>query len=171
MSVSNSSLHKNGFYSPTLGSVTLERVLEEISKFVDEDQESYYTLVIGSDSQIKHIAGKTETDFVTAIVIHRTGKGARYFWSKERIHRGPVLREKIYTETMRSLDTAHELLPKLQTHLSTDRYDLEIHIDVGLKGPTRDMIKEVVGMVTGSGFVAKTKPESWAASSVADKHT
>jgi predicted RNase H-related nuclease YkuK (DUF458 family) len=32
------------------------------------------------------------------------------------------------------------------------------------------MIKEVVGMVNGSGFEAKTKPESWAASSVADKH-
>src|SRR4030043_183845 len=35
----------------------------------------------------------------------------------------------------------------------------------------RDMIREVVGMVTGNGYVAKTKPESWGASTVADKHT
>jgi len=31
-------------------------------------------------------------------------------------------------------------------------------------------IKEVVGMVTGNGFVAKTKPDAWGASTVADKH-
>jgi predicted RNase H-related nuclease YkuK (DUF458 family) len=33
------------------------------------------------------------------------------------------------------------------------------------------MIKEVVGMVTGNGFKARTKPESYGASNVADKHT
>ncbi|MBU3957376.1 ribonuclease H-like YkuK family protein, partial [Patescibacteria group bacterium] len=38
-------------------------------------------------------------------------------------------------------------------------------------GPTREMIKEVVGMVNGNGFVAKTKPESYGAFVVADKHT
>jgi predicted RNase H-related nuclease YkuK (DUF458 family) len=32
------------------------------------------------------------------------------------------------------------------------------------------MIREVVGMVVGNGYTAKTKPESFAASSVADKH-
>ena len=32
------------------------------------------------------------------------------------------------------------------------------------------MIKEVVGMVTGNGFTAKTKPYSFGASTVADKH-
>ena len=50
-------------------------------------------------------------------------------------------------------------------------YNLEIHIDVGEHGDTRDMIKEVVGMVTGNGYVAKTKPEAYGASYVADKHT
>jgi len=50
-------------------------------------------------------------------------------------------------------------------------YALEIHIDVGEVGPTREMIKEVVGMVTGSGFTAKTKPEAYGAASVADKYT
>ena len=33
------------------------------------------------------------------------------------------------------------------------------------------MIKEVVGIVTGNGYVAKTKPEAYGASYVADKHT
>ena len=48
---------------------------------------------------------------------------------------------------------------------------MEIHVDVGEHGDTREMIKDVVGMVTGNGFVAKTKPYAYAASYVADKHT
>jgi len=48
---------------------------------------------------------------------------------------------------------------------------VEIHLDVGRSGETRELIREVVGMVAGSGFDAKIKPESYGASSVADKHT
>jgi len=70
-----------------------------------------------------------------------------------------------------SLDLAQEIVPKLRAVISPAKYDLEIHIDVGALGPTRDMIREVVGMVNGNGFTARTKPESWGASSVADKHT
>ena len=69
-----------------------------------------------------------------------------------------------------SLDAAQEIVPSIRETISPTKYDFEIHIDVGPLGPTRDMIKEVVGMVNGSGYEARTKPESWGASSVADKH-
>lgn len=164
-------MKKNVFHSPSLGEVTLPELMHEISKFIDEEPSYFYRLVIGSDSQVKKANGKSECDYVTAIVVHRQGAGARYFWNKEKVFRAPILREKIYNETMRSLSTAHELVPSLRKIVSPSKYDLEIHIDVGALGPTRDMIKEVVGMVTGNGFVAKTKPDGWAASSVADKHT
>ena len=49
--------------------------------------------------------------------------------------------------------------------------DLEIHLDVGEKGQTKDLIREVVGMVVGSGFDARIKPDSFGASKVADKYT
>lgn len=159
------------YYNPSVGKTTLEGVVLEISKFVQEEPNSFYRLVIGSDSQTKGHNGTSEIDFVTAIIIHRTGRGARYFWNKEKVRRTPVLRDKIYTETLRSLDTAQALVPKLTQVLHEIKYDLEIHIDVGPNGKTREMIKEVVGMVSGNGFVAKTKPESWGASKVADKHT
>jgi hypothetical protein len=162
---------KNGFYNPTIGPLGVDEMLEEISSFVNQDLKSFYRLIIGTDSQIKRNNGAKETDFVTAIVIHRKGRGARYFWTKEKVYKIPVLREKIYTETMKSLQTAQEILPLIQMKIPGDKYDLEIHIDVGNNGPTREMIREVVGMVTGNGFKAKTKPESWAASSVADKYT
>jgi len=143
----------------------------EISRFVEDDPGSYYRLVIGTDSQLKQINGTAECDFVTAIVIHRMGKGARYFWRKEKVKKNLVLRDKIYAETLRSLETAQKMVPDLRRAVSPAKYDLEIHIDVGSLGPTREMIREVVGMVSGNGFVAKTKPEAWAASSVADKYT
>ena len=46
-----------------------------------------------------------------------------------------------------------------------------IHADVGEKGQTRDMVKEVVGLIRGNGFEPKIKPESYAASVVADRYT
>ncbi len=49
--------------------------------------------------------------------------------------------------------------------------NVEIHLDVGENGPTKDLIKEVVGMVVGSGFAAKIKPDSYGASTVADRYT
>lgn len=163
--------NKLRFYSPSTGYLSLQGLVLAIAEFMNQDQESFYRLVIGSDSQIKHNNGSKEIDFVTAIIIHRQGKGARYFWNKDKVFRAPALHEKIYTETTRSLETAHQLVPMLREAILPAKYDLEIHIDVGTRGPTRQMIREVVGMVQGNGFIAKTKPDSWGASSVADKHT
>jgi predicted RNase H-related nuclease YkuK (DUF458 family) len=159
------------FISPSRGSLVVSDVLDDIAKFMDEDSTGFYSLVIGTDSQASQTGGLPEIDFVTAIVVYRQGRGARYYWRKTKVMKHPVLRDKIYTETLMSLDVAQKIVPEIRAKISPDKYDLEIHIDVGPVGPTREMIKEVVGMVNGSGFVAKTKPNSWGASSVADKHT
>jgi len=162
---------KEVFWSPTKGELTLAQVIDEISSFIDEDKHASYRVVVGTDSQAKRINGMSEIDFVSAIVVHRIGRGGRYFYNKHREHKKYVLRDKIYTETLLSLQLAERLVPELRRAIPASHYDLEIHIDVGPIGPTRDMIKEVVGMVTGSGYTAKTKPESYGASSIADKHT
>jgi predicted RNase H-related nuclease YkuK (DUF458 family) len=159
------------FISPTKGELTVDGVIESVADFVKEDPGSYYRLVIGTDSQIKSVVGKPQIDYVTAVVIHRKGHGAKYFWKKEKKDKAPVLRDKIYNETLMSLSCAQELVPLFRKAITPVKYDFEIHIDVGPIGPTRDMIREVVGMVQGNGFTAKTKPDSWGASSVADKHT
>lgn len=160
------------FISPSLGPVSTERMLLEIKKFIKSDSKYFYRLVIGTDSQVKRLNGVSECDYVTAIIIHRQGYGARYFWKRKKVGVPPVLREKIYKETSISLEIAQNLVPEIRKVINgSGKYELEIHIDVGQVGKTREMIKEVVGMVSGSGFTAKTKPDSWGASSVADKHT
>ena len=159
------------YHNPTVGELTPESMISQISEFVNEEPGKFYRVVIGSDSQAKRVNGKSEIDFVTAVIVHRAGSGARYFWKKQKEYKKPVLREKIYTETLLSLATAQAIVPLLRKKISPSKYDFEIHIDVGPMGATRDMIKEVTGMVSGNGFTAKTKPESWGASTVADKHT
>lgn len=159
------------FFSPSKGELSAPGIIREIAAYVNEQPGSFYRLVIGTDSQTKHINSHSQIDYVTAIVVHRQGRGARYFWYKKKSFDIPVLRDKIYNETLMFLDMAETLVPDIRKAVSPAKYDLEIHIDVGSLGPTREMIREVVGMVNGNGYVAKTKPESWAASSVADKHT
>ncbi|NLJ41543.1 MAG: hypothetical protein GX352_08045, partial [Clostridiales bacterium] len=47
----------------------------------------------------------------------------------------------------------------------------EFHLDVGTKGPTRELIGEMVAMAKGTGFEPKIKPESYAASCYANRYT
>lgn len=163
------------FESLTHGQLTHDEVLQMIKNFLEENPKSEYSLVIGTDSH--EINGSNlknrEINLVTAVLIHRRGFGGKYFWNKKSVGNIHSLREKIYAETMTSLSFASTFVPQLKKKLNgrSPNYNLEIHIDVGEHGDTREMIKEVVGMVTGSGYVAKTKPYAYGASYVADKHT
>lgn len=163
------------FQSATHGEISLSEVIFLIKGFLEENPENDYSLVIGTDSQEKIEGnGKSKTvNLITAVVVHRKGFGGKYFWNRKRKNGIYSLREKIYAETLTSLDFATIFVPLLKKALngSSPKYNLEIHVDVGEHGETRDMIKEVVGMVTGNGFIAKTKPESYGASYIADKHT
>lgn len=158
--------------NPTIGELSHNQVIDDILKFIKDSKESKYTLSIGTDSHSQNSDGKKRIDFVTAVVIHRIGTGGKYYWKKTSKGEIKTLRDKIYTETTMSLEFAQGFIPKIQSILNSNgtKYEVEIHIDVGEVGKTREMIKEVVGMVIGSGFAVKTKPYSYGASSIADRH-
>lgn len=142
-------------------------VVDELIGMMEEDQRSEYEIVVGTDSHAA--SGDHEIDFVSAIVIHRMGKGGRYFWKRETEDDIYTLRDKIYKEAFLSFDLAKDLMELLEEETLLD-YNLEIHVDVGQNGKTKDIIDEVVGMIIGSGFDVRTKPDSYGASTVADKH-
>ena len=50
------------------------------------------------------------------------------------------------------------------------KYDIEIHVDIGNNGKTKNLISEIVGMVRSSGYTVKIKPDAFGASNVADRH-
>jgi len=158
------------FNNPTKGRLTFEETILEIANFVLEEPKKIYKLIVGTDSN-----GKSDPDFVTAITIHRVGKGGRYYWTKIHKEKMPTIRQRIYEETMISLNLAAILREKLEKKLAElhplNHEDLEIHTDIGEHGDTREMIKEIVGMVRGNGFEVRIKPEAYGASVVADKYT
>ena len=155
------------FYSPTRGKLSFSAAFKEIISFINEKPDGEYKLIIGSDS---HAYVNDCVIFVTAIVIHRIGKGGRYFFHKQKKRCMGNLRQRIYYETFLSLEAATRITEKLSENGHSD-LNVEIHLDVGEKGETREIIKEVVGMVIGSGYSARIKPDSYGATKVADKYT
>ncbi|MFP4660589.1 MAG: ribonuclease H-like YkuK family protein [Halanaerobiales bacterium] len=156
------------FMSPTDGLMGINEVYETILDFIVEKPEDQYKLIIGTDSQ----AGISEVVFVTAIVIYRVGRGGRFFYHKDQERLQTSMKQRIFYEVSKSLELASQLTGFIADELLlVDDLKVEIHVDVGEKGPTNAIIKEVVGMVVGSGFEALIKPDSYAASTVADKFT
>ncbi len=153
------------FISPSKGRMSFEEMMNDIVAYIKGLPTSSYKIIIGSDSQVKN-----DTCFITAVIVHRLGKGARYYYRKKVQRKIKSLRQKIYYETALSLEIGG-LVHKFFADEGFDHLNVEIHIDVGIYGDTKNLIREVVGMVTGSGFMAKIKPDAYGASSVADKHT
>jgi uncharacterized protein len=153
------------FISPTHGKLSFDRMFQHIVGYMQEDPSQRYNLIIGTDSLLGD-----DTCFVTAIIIHRVGHGGRYFYHKFRNRKIESLRQRILYETSLSLETASQVSAQLAQN-GFSELPVEIHLDVGDRGETKRIIREVVGMVQGSGFAAITKPDSYGASKVADRET
>ncbi len=155
------------FRNQTFGVLGLEHVLLNISEYIKAQPSFKYRIIVGTDSKGKN--GK-DVDFVTAIIIHRVGNGGIYFWKRSLTSTFYTLRDRIYQEALISINFAQSLL-EVAKNEEILACGLEIHLDVGRIGETREIINEVIGMIRGSGFEVKTKPDSFGASKVADRHT
>ncbi|SHE35655.1 hypothetical protein SAMN02746089_00127 [Caldanaerobius fijiensis DSM 17918] len=153
------------FINPTKGRMNLEQLCDDIIEFVNEDENSEYKLIIGTDSQ-----SSSKVCFVTAIIIYRKGKGARYYYRRFFSKKMNSLRQRIVMEATYSLDVANQIY-EIISKKGYDYMDIEIHLDVGENGKTRDILKEVVNMVAGCGFLPHVKPDAYGASKVADKYS
>lgn len=153
------------FHSPTKGPLSYEHLITDLLNYVAEEPHAKYKLIVGTDSHTR-----TDLCFVTAIIVHRMGKGARFYYRRRHQQKIKSLRQKIFYETAISLALAEKLANSL-AEIGAAGLNVEIHLDVGEQGETKDLIRDVVGMVTGSGFHAEIKPNSYGASKVADRYT
>lgn len=153
------------FVSPTKGELTFDAMMADLTRYIDEVPDLPSKIIVGTDSHVRD-----EACFVTAVIVHRIGKGARYFYRKRRQRKIQSLRQRIFYETSLSLAVASRIADRLASR-GLRNAEVEIHCDVGQHGDTKELIREIVGMVVGSGFDAKIKPNSYGASKVADKHT
>lgn len=155
------------YHSPTYGKVDLEKLKEIISSYMAQNKKAKYEIIVGSDSQkVK----KDCYDFVSALIVHRIGFGGIYFWKREILERKISLKERIYREATMSLETSENFIYFFKVN-GISKYDIQIHVDIGHNGETREMITEVVGMIRGNGYDVKIKPDSYGASKVADRYT
>ena len=149
---------------------TIKQVAEEVVRFMMAEPKRHYKVMLGTDSDC---LADSKVDFVTAVVVHRVGNGGRYFWRRFTQGKFHTLRDRIIREVLISLDLGKEILEELKKSAEEHEelnWEFEIHADIGENGPTKVMIQEVVGMIRAHNFEARTKPESYAASKVADRH-
>ncbi|MDO8654955.1 MAG: ribonuclease H-like YkuK family protein [bacterium] len=149
------------FFNPTKGTLSMEQVFEEIRIYTEEKQEKEYEIIVGCDS-----SSSLEPTFPLVVVVLRHGEGGRFFILKVKYPEGRKfhgLHERILQEVLLSCEFASFL----REHFG-DKIQY-IHADIGEHGPTRDMIREITGLIRGNGFEPVIKPDSFAASSVADR--
>ena len=153
------------FRTPAGLSLNNSQVAEKIIAFMRANSDAFYRIAIGTDSE----GTQKEVDFATAIVVYRVGNGGCYFWRRKKIPQIYNLHDRLIQEVVLSLNTAKEILTTLKTY-ETPSFNFEIHIDMGEKGESHAMLSETLGMVRAHNFETKTKPESYAASCVADRY-
>jgi predicted RNase H-related nuclease YkuK (DUF458 family) len=163
------------FYNSMQKNMSFSDVIASIRYFIKANPDSEYRLAVGTDSQVK---GRY-TCFATGIHIHRVGQGAWCCVTKRIENKRYMnLIEKISKETSITYEMAYMLNEQLIDPLCDfaikyKNFDckLEAHIDVGTKGETRKLIREMVGYFEGMGINAKIKPDSFVASSYANRHS
>lgn len=155
------------YRSPTYGEVDLEELKAIVSSYMAQDKKARYQIVVGTDSQKVRGNGY---DFVSALIIHRVGNGGIYFWKRELFDKKISLKERIYREAIMSLETSESFINFFKDN-GISKYNIQIHVDIGHNGETRVLINEIVGMIRGSGYDVKIKPDSFGASKVADRYT
>ncbi len=163
---------KLNFYNPTRGNLNFSQAVEEIFNYLQEKHDSQYEIVVGCDS-----SSGLQPSFPVALVVLKKGRGGRFFLAKVNYQDKKIFhnfRERILQEVYLSCEIALLVKDALQNRIKQSGKELDyqfehIHADVGGVGPTKDMIKEVVGLIKSNGFEAKIKPESFAASIIADR--
>ncbi|GAA0458263.1 ribonuclease H-like YkuK family protein [Alkalibacillus silvisoli] len=159
--------------------MTFEQVFDHIKNFIRIDPGGNYKLMIGTDSQVH----KSQTTFITGIVIQNEGKGAWACLRKvkfpqkitnlhQKISYETSLSEDVFTMfTQERKDAMYEMvLPHIDRGAS---FTIEGHIDIGAgkRNKTNMFINEMVARIESYGAEPKIKPEAFVASSYANRYT
>lgn len=150
--------------------VTRDRMAQLIAAYISEKPSADYEITVGTDSQ-----NHSMTKMVEVIAIHRVGDGGIFFYFSEYVPKIQSLKAKITAETARSLENAYGLtddvgLYLLEKDIDIDKLNInfQVHCDIGYYGKTRELIAEITAWVESCGYECHIKPESYAASGIAN---
>lgn len=142
----------------TIENVKIPDILEVIKGCINDSPREIH---IGTDSQ----QVSKVTEYVTVITLLEKGKGGRAFYCREQVPRIKSLRERLMKEAFMSVNLGLEL----NAHIP-ETIGLTIHVDANpnMKFKSSTHVKELTAMVVSQGFKTLLKPDSWAASHLAD---
>jgi predicted RNase H-related nuclease YkuK (DUF458 family) len=140
----------------SLSGKPIEDLVASVSELLRGTRE---VLHVGSDSQNYGQA----TNYVTVVAVVDPGAGGRVFYRRKSVARTASLAHKLFHEAELSLETAIALSQSFA-------HDIVVHVDVNadLRHMSSQYVRALAGMVVGHGFQVRVKPDSWAATHVAD---
>jgi predicted RNase H-related nuclease YkuK (DUF458 family) len=140
----------------SLSGKPISDLLVAVQELLRRDREVIH---VGSDSQNYG----TATHYVTVVAVVDPGAGGRVFYRRTSIPRAQSLAHKLFLEAELSLETALVLSRAIA-------HDIVVHVDANedLKHKSSQYVRSLAGMVLGHGFQVRVKPDSWAATHVAD---
>jgi predicted RNase H-related nuclease YkuK (DUF458 family) len=171
-------IHGLEFRNTTEKGLSLEKVHERILHFMRLEPKANYKFIIGTDCQVH----PGHTKFITGIVIQRMGKGAWACYRQVILPRAlHSVKEKLSSETFYSEEIALFFQERRRCEMEDivlpylyqgDSFEMYIHIDAGsdeLRNKTAMYVDEMVRRVESVGMVPVIKPDSYVASSYANK--
>lgn len=145
------------------GELLSDDIITEVEEAIKRERYNKLKVCIGSDSQVK---GNT-TEFATAIVFLREGRGGFVFVNNYASERTFSIKERMIQEVADSIQYAYKICPIL------DKYDvaLEVHADINTDPSFKSNVafKEAMGYILGMGYTFKAKPEAFASTYCAGK--
>jgi len=167
---------EDSFYNPTCGNIPINKVMEEMIKYMEKKPKKFYDIIVGCDS-----SSENEPTFPVAVAILRVGEGGRFFlkkikYSSSQNKKFVNWKNRILQEVLISCDLALSLRESFKEEIQRLNSKLNyqfryIHADIGEKGKTKDMIKELTNLIRGNGFEPKIKPDAYIATTLADRYS
>jgi|TARA_X000001388_G_scaffold35248_2_gene24824 predicted RNase H-related nuclease YkuK (DUF458 family) len=139
-------------------------VASVVLKYVDKGSKIF----IGCDSFVSN----RKICFATTLCLYGGDEPGRYFFFKEKVPKRYYnqLATRITEEARRSLELAEFLKNEYKLKSNT----MELHLDISptnANNGTSKFSEMLKGLVIGSGFSCKIKPDAWASQSIADRHS
>lgn len=160
------------FKSPTYGNLQIGQIPDKILTFyLDHTKyDAPVHIIVGTDSQ-----NFDDTKIVSVVAVICEGHGGMFFYEITRHALIQDVRTKLHTETNDSLKVAETLVEIMESDKKYEEMYLNcpiaIHVDAGnsRNGKTRELIPELVGWIRACGYDCSVKPDSFVASTIADR--
>jgi len=150
----------------TLDGNVIESLADRIKSDVENIPEDIpIKIYIGCDSQLK----SRKVTFIEAIAIRKVGKGAICYFKKHVEKYGNDIRNRLWKEVYKVVDTAQWLEDDILADLGLCIEEIHADLNLDEKYLSSSVVQQAIGYIKAMGYDYQIKPGSWCASKIADR--